>query len=60
MTNAQSWQTIDCVIRNLYFELGVDFVPASIIANHFKLLYICSANRKLVHRYSRDIRTFFH
>ena len=51
MTNSQSRQAVDRVIRNLYFELSVDFVsvdfvPESNLSNILILLYICSSNLK--------------
>ena len=54
MTNSQSRRTVDRVIRNLYFELSVYFVPESIIVNQLNLLYICSDNLSFFGVYLRN------
>jgi hypothetical protein len=42
ITNSKSRRTKDCIIRNLYFLLVVDYVPESKLLKYLILLYICS------------------
>ena len=48
MTNAQSWQTIDCVFRNLHFELSVDYMPDSKIWRVLKFVRCADVRYKLL------------
>ena len=51
MTNSQSRRAIDWVIRNLYFELGVDVVPESNPLILLILLCICTGMTQSIRTY---------
>jgi len=41
-------------LANLHFELGVDYVPKSIVANFLNLLCICSDNQSFFGAYLQN------